>query len=388
MSSATGEQLIATILKHDSKSTSYKLALLRALNDVVLTVPDAARHQQDVAVPLRSLAEWWVAYYWPFMDQEQPVYQGGRAERAGVIRNDVGFRPALTHLRQVWQQDGQLSALPADGFFLVSEMRTPRRRTTYALVLQQAYEEAIRAIMVAITMPIRYAGEGQWSVFAKPLRQATLPATVWSLPGTQPTDSCVVVPTALWQAFSRLSLYVEALSLHEWSLFTEGVTQNGGTICSRGTAYTLLTARPDNRRSLTWERNQVDVLLLEKVRFTCPWTQKLLTQPSDYDLDHLLPLTVYPINELWNLLPVDRQFNQHVKRDRVPSAERLTRAEPFLAATYEKYQQLPTLQRAVREDASLRFTGLPATGDFSRHLAYYTVRFIEDVAQARFVTRF
>lgn len=63
MSPATGEQLIATILKHDSKSTSYKLALLRALNDVVLTVPDAARHQLDVAVPLRSLAEWGVAYY-------------------------------------------------------------------------------------------------------------------------------------------------------------------------------------------------------------------------------------------------------------------------------------------------------------------------------------
>lgn len=388
MSLATGEQLIATILKHDSKTTSYKLALLRALNDVVLTVPDAARRQQDVAVPLRSLAEWWAAYYWPFMDQEHPIYQGGRAERAGMIRNDVGFRPALTRLRQVWQEAGQLSALPADGFFLVSEMRTPRRRATYAPVLQQAYEDAIRAITVAIAMPIRYAGEGQWSVFAKPIRQAMLPATVWALPGTQPTDSCMIVPAALWQAFSRLSLYVEALSLHEWSLFTEGVTQVGSLNCSRGMAYTLLTARPDSRRPLTWERNQVDVLLLEKVRFTCPWTQKLLTQPSHYDLDHLLPLTVYPINELWNLLPVDRQFNQHIKRDRVPSAERLAQAEPLLAATYEKYQQLPTLRRAVREDAGLRFAGLPVTGEFSLRLAHYAVRFIEDVAQARFVTRF
>ena len=385
---ATGEHLIATILKHDSKTTSYKLALLRALNDVVLTAPDAARRQQDVAVPLRWLAERWVAYYWPFMDPEQPIYQGGRAERAGVVRNDVGFRPALTRLRQAWVAAGQVSALPSDGYFLVTEMRTPRRRATYAPVLQQAYAEAIRAILVAIAMPIRYAGEGQWSVFAKPIRQALVPTTVWTLPGTQPSESCVVVPAALWQAFSRLSLYVEALSLHEWSLFTEGVTQEQGSTCSRGMAYTLLTARPDNRRPLTWERNQVDVLLLEHVPFTCPWTHKLLTQPSHYDLDHLLPLTVYPINELWNLLPVDRQFNQHIKRDRVPSTERLAQAESGLAATYQKYEQLPSLRRAMREDAGLRFAGLPTTNEFAYQLAHHTVRFIEDVAQARFVTRF
>jgi hypothetical protein len=32
----TGEQLLVTILKHDAKTTSYKFALLRALNDMVL----------------------------------------------------------------------------------------------------------------------------------------------------------------------------------------------------------------------------------------------------------------------------------------------------------------------------------------------------------------
>lgn len=83
----------------------------------------------------------------------------------------------------------------------------------------------------------------------------------------------------------------------------------------------------------------MDVLLLEQVRFTCPWTQKPLTQPGHYDLDHLLPLSLYPINELWNLVPVDRHFNQRVKCDRVPSGPRLLAAEPFLAATYAAYHR-------------------------------------------------
>jgi hypothetical protein len=43
MSAIPGEQLLATILKHGNKTTSYKIALLRAINDVVLLYPDVAR---------------------------------------------------------------------------------------------------------------------------------------------------------------------------------------------------------------------------------------------------------------------------------------------------------------------------------------------------------
>ncbi len=33
-------QILSTILKHDKKQNSYKIALLRAINDVVLNFPD------------------------------------------------------------------------------------------------------------------------------------------------------------------------------------------------------------------------------------------------------------------------------------------------------------------------------------------------------------
>jgi hypothetical protein len=131
----------------------------------------------------------------------------------------------------------------------------------------------------------------------------------------------------------------------------------------------------------------VDILLHEQVVFTCPWTLKRLVKPQDYDLDHLLPLAVYPVNELWNLLPVDRTFNQHVKRDKVPDAGRLAAAEPWLAAAYATYLQVPALQRAVREDAALRFAGLGEVG-FAAALASRAVRFIDAVAVARYVRRF
>ena len=53
----TSDKVISTILKHDSKVASYKIALLRAIDDGVLTYPDLRTYQSDVAVPLKLLAE-------------------------------------------------------------------------------------------------------------------------------------------------------------------------------------------------------------------------------------------------------------------------------------------------------------------------------------------
>jgi hypothetical protein len=376
----TGEQLLATILKHDSKTTTYKFALLRALNDVVLGHPDLALSGElPVAVPLVRLAEWWLAYYWPFADPANPIRQGRPAMRNDTQRQDMGFRPALTQLRAAWQQLVVGPGRAGDGYFLLTEMRTPRRRAQYPAELVAIYEQARKAAADALLMPIQHVGPGEWGIFAKPAPLRNVVAT--PLPGTAPTEKCLLVPAYLWRACHRLSLYIEALSVHEWSLFTE---QLGAA--PRGEAYALLTARPDNRRPLTWERNQVDVLLLEQHRFTCPWTGRAITRPGDYDLDHLLPLSIYPVNELWNLLPVDRKFNQHIKRDRLPSTERLAAARPGLAASYGTYGHSAALGPALQQDAALRFGAL-ASGDFPAQLAARAVVFIDDVATARLVRR-
>ena len=102
----TGHHVISTILRHDAKTTSYKIALLRAINDVVLAFPDLAHQERTVAVPLRLLAERWIAYYWPFMG-EPPIYQGALSRRGGKLANDLAFRPALTALRQRVGEDGR-----------------------------------------------------------------------------------------------------------------------------------------------------------------------------------------------------------------------------------------------------------------------------------------
>jgi hypothetical protein len=349
---------------------------------VVLSYPDLLQTGKDVAVPLRKLAEYWLAYYWPFADPYSPVMQGPRAKRDGVLRNDVSFRPALTDLRSAWEQNFGTSR-PSDGFLLIAELRVPRIAATYAPELQRGFKAVLLAIEKAMRYPIQYAGPGgtQYAVFPPPR-----PAASWSnavlVPGASPEELSVLIEADLWAAFQELSLWIEALCIHEWSLFTEGLASSA---TNRGQTYTLLTSRPDNRRPLTWERNQIELLMLEGKSFVCPWTGKQLT-PRKYAVDHIVPIAVYPTNELWNLVPSDHYFNSHTKRARMPTPARMAEAKGRLAQTYELYLLSSTLKDALRSDLRIRFA-LEETAEPER-VANTVAGATLAIADARGVERF
>jgi hypothetical protein len=209
------------------------------------------------------------------------------------------------------------------------------------------------------------------------------------IPGTHAGDRCLVIRAEIWGLFRDLSLWIEALCIHEWALFVEHVEQSGAESADRGAVYRLLTDRPDNRRPLTWERNQIDILVMEGHEFVCPWTQHHIGPGTAYDIDHLVPVSLYPINEVWNLVPSDPDFNQRRKRDRLPGPERLRSAEPILARTYGTYTLAESLAEALAEDVGLRFATVDLHSDrFASDVAGAAVAFIEQVAESRNWARF
>ncbi len=375
-------QVVGSILKHDRKVNSYKLALIRSVNDVVLSYPGLADGGADVAVPVSKLAQYWVAYYWPFADRRNPIFQGPRAVRGGTLANDVAFRPALTNLKAIWE-DRFGASRPSDGFLLVAELRVARIARSYPPELRRSFRAAVSAISKAIEQPIRYAGPGgaKHAVFPPQRPAAAWPGAV-RVPGTSPDEASVLVGGELWAAFRDLSLWIEALCVHEWSLLTKRLSSSGA---DRGLAYSLLTSRPDNRRPLTWERNHVDLLMREGRRFVCPWTGKDLGS-GRYAIDHVVPVSVYPTNELWNLVPSDERFNAHVKRARMPTPERMAEATPQLARTYEAYAASFALRGALDSDVGERFALPPASRPeaVARAVAKTTLA----IADARSVERF
>jgi len=384
------EKVISTILKHDAKVTSYKIALLRAINDVVLTYPDMRNHNRSIAIPLRHLASFWMAYYWPFVSADSPILQGQRARLGNELRNDMAFRPHLTRLRKAWEKLVGGQSRPSDGFFLIGEMRVRRRRAILPEDLVVKYEAAIKVIAQTLEMPIRYAGPGEWTVFERPVSFESVQDRAIAIPGTSKREKCLLVTASLWETFRYLSLWVEALCIHEWCLFSERKSEQiEGSRIGRGEVYQLLTDRPDNRRPLTWERNQIDLLIMEGAEFVCPWTERRIRQDVPYDLDHLVPLAIYPTNEMWNLVPSDPDFNSHKKRDRLPTSERLKKAQPHIAMTYNWYKAGTPLGEALREDVLLRFSTIRVSEtNYPEAVSTAVVDLIDQVAESRNVARF
>lgn len=373
-------RIISTILRHDAKTASYKIALIRAINDVILGFPlmGAVRDFDQVAVPLRMLAEFWIAYYWPFVGRE-PIIQG----RPQGIKQDVSFRRRLQALRNRFEE--LVGAYDdSDGYFLVGEMRSSRKAKTYPSGLRDLYDDAIKHLVVAIKQPIHYAGPGEWSVFPRPRTWKFLRASVnaVAVPGTLENDTCVLIPVSLWNEFLSVSLWVEALCVHEWALFTELISGK-----KRGKVYEALTQRPDNRRPLTWERNQIEILMLEGHMFFCPWSKVRLTEQT-YDLDHLIPLAVYPTNELWNLIPAERTFNRRVKKDKLPRHDRLESLASSLAQSYSLYGHSNELGLTLEQDALNRFGKPSNPTELPIFLSYEVKMFIEAIKSSRNVAEF
>jgi hypothetical protein len=163
------DRIISSILRHDRKQNSYKIALPRAINDAVLSYPDMLAHERDIAIPRRVLARYWVAYYWPFADASAPIYQGQRRSKPAVGRaEDMEFRPSLAALRTEWEAVIGQAPRASDGFAVIGDMMIDRKRASYPRSFLDAYARTLARIEQALKQPIQYAGEGNWVRSVKP----------------------------------------------------------------------------------------------------------------------------------------------------------------------------------------------------------------------------
>ncbi|MFC6619546.1 HNH endonuclease domain-containing protein [Deinococcus radiophilus] len=365
-------KIIQRVLKHDRKTNNYKIALLRALNDLALNYAGVSGQDAGIAVSLKLIAELWIGYYWPFMNQEIPVYQGGFREGTA----DVVFRRELTQLKALWQASDLGSARPSDGIVLVSEAVNGQLSPE----LQASYARCVKLMIKAIQQPIRYAGDGpsNHGVFSKPRKLAELPSTVVTLPQTDLSDLVTVISDEMWESFKFYSLYVEALCLHEWAMFVEANDRTGSGM-DRGQVYLALTDRPDSRRPLNWERNQFELMMMEGKDLRCFWTDVPLN-PRNYDVDHIVPITTYPINELWNLVPSESEFNRHLKRNRMPDLSWEPVMRQRLPHIYELYSANPHLHQTLIRGVRHRF---PQAIENAQDLSEVAIELIFAVAESR-----
>ena len=315
--------LVESVLSHrERKVATYKLALLRALVDIALTQPRAARWLDNgqVAIPIRDVAERWVVYYWPlFTSQTFLPQMNGEQETA---QHKLAFARPLGELIKHYRVAGDLRRFAMERRDQALSPAADRLHRTLLAKLERTIKEG----------PVTHAGSasGTGRLFEYHQRD-------------------ILLAGALWQELSLTGHWIRDALILRWG---EKVAELSGNAVTPARAVTALLKGPDAEHDTGEARKIYDRL----ATLECTWTGQRL-HPDRYAVDHVLPFSLWRNNDLWNLLPAAPAVNRQ-KLDRLPTRDLLGRRRPTILRYWDLCQEARP-QRFSREAAAQVGTSAP-----------------------------
>lgn len=284
--------LVESILNRDKKDATYKLALFRALAEIAQTQSHLATYTLEgkVRLPLGTLAEKWILYYWPIFESEIFIPQR-TGERPGANKG-VAIRKPLDGLIRHFRHTGGLS-----GFY--SDWKGGRLTAEAEIV----FKSALRQFQATIhTMPAKHAGGGNYDVFQYDVR-----------------DKSLAMDVALWRELCVMGSWIRDATILRWAeqteVFAKAIDAAGAVKASL--VIDLLLLSPDQGRNV----NEAQKYYAGLRSRPCVWSQRELVGQA-FDVDHAMPFSYWRNNDLWNLFPASPTINSQ-KSDRLPTYRQL-----------------------------------------------------------------
>lgn len=307
--------LLRNIIVNDSKSSTYKVALLRTLLRIAEGHPGAVleRTKEHVVLPVGLVALYWIKLFKPLVDHFQIPQSSNRQKGLGFVKEDG------------WQE---LRSFTANDFYIGA---------TY---LNGDIARAVHQTLKDVTSTIR----------DMPVRYITLPGSaegvfhVESKRTTKPSGGIVIdvsflasfgrfyIPVNIWDSMARFSVWIEPSLVNEWAALMRTYSSSNAMQFSQSELLKALTWE-DPRRTTTRVRSRV-IELLKGDGVNCCWSGTKLRAES-YAVDHAMPFSRWPNNDLWNLLPTKTQINTK-KADKLPSSTRLQHSRQIITDWWQQ----------------------------------------------------
>jgi SAM-dependent methyltransferase len=287
---------IEGVLNRDRKVATYKLALFRALCDIALTNYHLAEWRPDgsVGIPVRAIAERWIYYYWPLFEGSVKFIPQIRGE-SRTCEKPVAFRGLLENLIASYQSCGGLNRFTLD--YRSDQLNAGIRETTKRLIT--------RLIRTILEGPVIYAGGS---------------LETGCLFGYDAERRHVIVDGAIWREFCLAGHWIKDALILRWAELTSKIAK--GEIKPSEIIDLLLTV-PIAERDVDAARAVYEALDSK----VCVWSNILLQ--GRFEVDHVVPFSLWQNNELWNLLPAHPKVN-HNKKDKLPEKRLLKQRMPVI----------------------------------------------------------
>lgn len=294
---------IHKIIERDSKTTTYKYALLRGVIDIIQdNSPYISFSNERAIIPTGLLIEKWMIYYYPILQSRTEIPQiNGETKLA--------FSHQLGKLINYYQTQGGFSAFYND-----------LKNKGIPTDIQKDFVELARKIRDTLTkMPMKYIGRSisndYYSIFEYEYKS----------PGKYPhidieflikNFGLFSMPQEYYEAFRFLGSFISGQDsiLFKWAEFSINASRNKLTLEQ---VVSEVLKSPITERNIAESKKIYKSILDKEGKVYCVWTGRMI---SKYDIDHIIPFSVWKNNDLWNLLPSDSRIN-NLKRDKIPAPE-------------------------------------------------------------------
>jgi hypothetical protein len=303
---------ISKIIERDSKSSTYKFALLRGVIDIVQdNSPYISISSNRVQIPIGLLIEKWLLYYYPIFQSQRIIPQiNGEA--------NLAFSSQLIKLITEYESRGGFSAFYND----LKNKGIPND-------LQSDFFELAKKLRNTITnMPMKYIGRSinneYYSIFNHKNRPIRRKSAI-DIETLIKEFGVFSIPIEYYEAFKVLGNFISGQDsiLFKWAEFS--VNASGNNLSVQSVLNEVLRS-PISFRDIKESKKLYQQILQKEGSVYCVWTGKKI---SDYDIDHLIPFSVWKNNDLWNLLPSHSKINNQ-KRDKIPAPEMIERQKNLI----------------------------------------------------------
>ena len=333
------------IIEHDSASSTYKYVLLKSVINASQKYDHLIRVENARAnIPLGLIVEQWVLDYMPFVFKD--ILQGS----SKTIVLDKPITDIYKNIFRLLNLD-----TTEEWVYAYTQFTKALQNSTMPLELSSEFLKLSKKIADKIVnMPMKYTGKEKYEFFT-PERYKFGPV---KLTNNEIYNSSFVVSSFGYFSISEQhynifrylgqTLYGTSTIMSKWKQKTNSLNANQETIKDIIDKLSSDTLEIRETASIRKILNQ------EK---ECIWSGKELTD-KNYDVDHVLPFSVWFNNDLWNMLPSDRALNQHKKRDKIPSRQLIEKRADKIIQYWSHYQKAMPLLFKSQMEVSLIGSGI------------------------------
>jgi hypothetical protein len=304
---------ISRIIERDSKTTTYKYALLRGVIDIIQeNSPYVTISKNKVHFPVGLMVEKWLLYYYPVLECATKIPQING-------QSNLAFGNQFLKIIEAYKNIGGFSAFYND----LKNKGLPHNLQSDFLELAYQLRKTIT------TMPMKYIGRSlcdqYYSIFQVESSHHKLNTSKVDLASLIGKSGNFSIPVEYYEAFKILGSFIGGQDslFFKWAEFS--VNASKGSLSVQKVISEVLKS-PITEREIGDSKRMYNAILKREGKVYCVWSGSSVTK---YDVDHVIPFSIWKNNDLWNLLPSGSTLNRE-KSDKIPSADLIERRKDLI----------------------------------------------------------